>query len=72
MDLSGYRLDFSHPWADFLYFAQVPQEKWEEFYQQFGTVMYSVSTPKSTKVAAFIWIHKNGKVPVFAEPKTTE
>lgn len=66
------KIDFSHPWADYLYVAKVPQEKWEEFYSQFGYYCYSVTTPESTKAAAFLWIHKNGKVPIFVDTKQAE
>jgi hypothetical protein len=74
MDLSGskqvkYRLNFSHPWSDFLYTAQVPRDRYDEFYSKFGTVMHSETTPESTKASAFIWIDKNGKLPVLADPK---
>jgi hypothetical protein len=60
-----FKIDFAHPWCSWLYAAQVPQKKWDEFYEQFGTVMHSVSTPESVKSAAFMWIHKNGKVSLY-------
>jgi hypothetical protein len=53
------RLDFSHPWSDFLFLYKVPNEKWNEFYQQYGIFFYSLSTHEETKTNAMRWIIQN-------------
>jgi hypothetical protein len=62
MNRPSIKLDFNHPYLEYLNFYKVPIEKHGEFYERFGYYLYSVSTPEKEKAAAFLWMIKNGKI----------
>lgn len=55
------KLNFNHPYGEFLHMYNVPKEKHEEFYKEFGYYLYSVSTPAEEKTRAFAWMLRNAK-----------
>lgn len=56
------KLNFSHPYGEYLYTFGVPSEKHDEFYERFGYYLYSLTTPKDEKEAAFRWMLMNRKI----------
>lgn len=59
MNSGELKLDFSHPWGEYLLTFNVPKEKHQEFYEQFGYYLYSISTPQDEKEKAFAWMIAN-------------
>lgn len=50
------KIDFNHPYGEYLYMCGVPKEKHQEFYEKFGYYCHSISTPAEEKARAFAWM----------------
>lgn len=55
------RLNFNFPYAHFLMMYNVPQTKWEAFYERFGDTYHKGRTPDEEHGRALLWMMANAE-----------
>lgn len=56
---SQVRLNFNHPYSQYLMLFNVPREKWDDFFELFGEYYYTNTTPKEEHTQAIRWMMSN-------------